>query len=65
MFMGHAKEIITMDVYGDNNGIIADGVPEMQSFMEEVLPRTEQQKEVENDLLDVVIDMQEYMPNEE
>ena len=37
----------------------------MQSFMEEVLPRTEQQKEVENDLLDVVIDMQEYMPNEE
>ena len=65
MLMGHAKEIITMDVYGDNNGIIADGVPEMQSFMEEVLPRTEQQKEVENDLLDVVIDMQEYMPNEE
>ena len=27
--MGHAKEIITMDVYGDNKGIIADRMPEM------------------------------------
>ena len=26
--MGHAKELITMDVYADNRGIIADGVPE-------------------------------------
>lgn len=26
--MGHAKEIITMDVSGDNKGIIADGAPE-------------------------------------
>lgn len=27
--MGHAKEIITMDVYADNRNIIADGVPEI------------------------------------
>ncbi len=28
---------ITKDVYGDNRGIITDGVPEMLDFMEEVL----------------------------
>ena len=28
--MGHAREIITLDVYADNKGIIADGVPEIE-----------------------------------
>ena len=35
--MGHAKEIITMDVYGDKRGIIADCVDEIQPFIDEVL----------------------------
>ena len=30
--MGHAKELITMDVYADNKGIIADGVPEIEEY---------------------------------
>ena len=36
--MGHSKEIITVDVYGDNSNLIAEPVPELEQFMEEVLP---------------------------
>ncbi len=36
--MGHAKEIITLDVYADKAQIIADGVQDMQSFIDDVLP---------------------------
>ena len=36
--MGHAKEIITLDVYADNAQIIADGVQDMQDFIDDVLP---------------------------
>jgi len=42
--MGHAKELITMDVYADNRGIIADGVPEIEEYMKEVLPNLEEIK---------------------
>lgn len=54
--MGHAKEIITMDVYGDNKGIIADCVPEIQSYMDEVLPMRNEEKALEIGLLDIVVD---------
>ncbi|MFR1086048.1 MAG: hypothetical protein ACLSFW_26200 [Bacteroides cellulosilyticus] len=36
--MGHATELITLDVYGDNREIIADCVDEIQPFIDEVLP---------------------------
>ena len=37
--MGDARELITMDVYGDNGNIIAEEIPpELLSYMEEVLP---------------------------
>ena len=33
--MGHARALITMDVYADNKGIIAEGgVPEIKECME-------------------------------
>jgi len=54
--MGHAKEIITMDVYGDNKGIISDCVPEIQSYMDDVLPTDGKEKALETELLDIVID---------
>ena len=60
--MGHAKEIITIDVYGDNRGIIADGVPEISDFMDEVLPNQEHQEEFRESLLDIVIDASQYLP---
>lgn len=59
--MGHAKEIITMDVYGDNRGIIADAIPEIEAYMEEVLPKKEQEKDLKEELLDIVIDVDSYI----
>jgi integrase len=61
--MGHSKEIITMDVYGDNRGIIVDGVPEIESYMDEVLPDEEERDSFEKELLDIVIDVTEFLPN--
>ena len=40
--MGYAEEIIIMNVYADNRGIIADGVSEMEEYMKEVLPNPEE-----------------------
>ena len=62
--MGHAKEIITIDVYGDNRGIIADGVPEISDFMDEVLPKQEHQEKFRESLWDIVIDTSQYLPQE-
>jgi integrase len=59
--MGHAKEIVTMDVYGDNRGIIADGVPEIEEYMEEVLPHADDRENFQNELLDIVIDVSEFL----
>lgn len=36
--MGYATDIITIDVYGDNDEIIADCVDELDSFIESVRP---------------------------
>jgi integrase len=63
--MGHAKEIITMDVYGDNKGIIADGVPEIEEYMEEVLPDEEEQENFKDELLDIVVDVSEFFSDTE
>lgn len=60
--MGHAKEIITMDVYGDNQNIIADCVGEMQSFVDEVMPEEGGQGNKEQQECDtIVIDTDEYL----
>lgn len=61
--MGHSKEIITMDVYGDNMGIIADGVPEIEEFMQEVLP--DAQVVCVNDQTDILLDMDRYLEQDE
>lgn len=37
--MGHAKELITMDVYADNRELIADGVPEKRIFPDYFIQR--------------------------
>ena len=48
-------------MYGDNQGIIADCVPEIADFMEEVMPGTETDDEFKEELLDIVIDTGEYL----
>lgn len=58
--MGHAKELITMDVYGDNRGIIADCVDEIQAFINEVVPDEAEEKAVDEEFIDVVIPAEDY-----
>lgn len=60
--MGHAKELITIDVYGDNKGIIADGVPEIETYMKEVLPNMEEMEGFKKELLEIVMDVTEFLP---
>ena len=61
--MGHAKEIITMDIYADNRGIIADGVPEIEEYMKEVLPNLEEIEIFKKELLEIVADVTEFLPD--
>ena len=51
--LGHAKEIISADVYGDTKEIIADCLDVLQPFIEEVLPDTKKSKHY--DFSDVTI----------
>lgn len=56
--MGDARELITMDVYGDNGNIIAEEIPpELLSYMEEVLP--EKKKDNIENVLDTLINVEE------
>lgn len=59
--MGHTKEIITMDVYGDNRGIIADCVDELQPFIDEVMPTEDTDFELQTEHIDVVISAEDYL----
>lgn len=59
--MGHAKEIITLDVYGDNREIIADCVDEIQPFIDEVLPTEDLDLELQTENMDVVISADDYL----
>ena len=39
--LGHSKEIITVDVYGDKQKIIEDCLEELEPFIDEVIPKEE------------------------
>lgn len=60
--MGHARELITMDVYGDNGNIIAEEIPpELLSYMEEVLP--EKKKDNTENVLNTMINVEKFSKN--
>lgn len=60
--MGDARELITMDVYGDNGNIIAEEIqPELLSYMEEVLP--EKKKDNTENVLDTLINVEKFLQN--
>jgi len=59
--MGHASEIITIDVYGDKRQIIADCVEELQPFIDEVLPADEMEDELDIAKMDILIPVENYM----
>ena len=51
-----------MDVYADNRGIIADGVPEIEAYMKEVLPNMEEKESFKKELLEIGRDVTEFLP---
>lgn len=53
--MGHAKEIITIDVYGDNREIIEDCLEALEPFIEEVRPEKEEIDLNDVDCMDSVV----------
>lgn len=53
--MGHAIDIITIDVYGDNDEIIADCVNELDSFIESVRPENNESEIQIGDEFDISI----------
>ena len=59
--MGHVTELITLDIYGDNQEIIADCVDEIQPFIDEVLPVKETDEQMEQELLEISIPVEEYL----
>ena len=60
--MGHARELITMDVYGDNGNIIAEEIPpELLSYMEEVLP--EKKKDNTENVLNTMLNVEKFLKN--
>ena len=52
--MGHAKEIITIDVYGDNREIIEHCLENLEPFIDEVLPEEEVIDLCDVDCMDLV-----------
>lgn len=63
--MGHAKELITVDVYGDNANIMPEEILELLSYMEDVLPGREKECGMKPDVLDTVIDVGLYLPRKD
>lgn len=60
--MGHAKELVTVDIYGDNANIIPEEIPELLAYMKDVMPSEEMQKGLSPNVLDTVIDVEMYLP---
>ena len=56
--MGHSKEIITVDVYGDNREIIAEKIPELEEFIQEVIHTS--YSIWEDDITDIMPRIEEY-----
>lgn len=57
--MGHAKETISVDVYGDNANIVSDEIPELLDFADEVIPK-ETERETDR-RPDIVVDTSQYL----
>ena len=60
--MGHARELVTVDVYGDNQNIIPEEIPELLSYMEDVMPKGKEKYRVEDNVLDVAAEVEKYLP---
>lgn len=60
--MGHARELVTVDVYGDNQNIIPEEIPELLSYMEDVMPEEKERCRMEDNVLDAAAEVEKYLP---
>ena len=51
-----------MDVSGDNANIIPEEIPELLSYMEEVMPEKSRDDDTESTMQDIMIDVDKYLP---
>lgn len=59
--MGHAKEIITIDVYGDTAEIIEDCLDDLQPFIDEVVPKKENESRADFSEDDYIDNISEFL----
>jgi len=60
--MGHAKQIITADVYGDKKMIINDCIDKLNPFLEEVLPQEDfTLRDYTNETEEIAISMEDLI----
>ncbi len=50
-----------MDVYGDNANIIPEEIPELLSYMEEVMPEKSRDDNAESGILDTMVNMDKFL----
>lgn len=50
-----------MDVYGDKREIIADCVDELQPFIDEVMPDSEEDAMIATENIEVIISAEDYL----
>ena len=60
--MGHAKELITVDVYGDDQNIIPEEMLEL-SYTNDVMPKKRSGQDLKDVVLDTVIETEKYLPD--
>ena len=51
-----------MDVYGDNQNIIPEEIPELLSYMKDVMPKKKGEADLEDSALDIIIETERYLP---
>ncbi|WP_066547159.1 hypothetical protein [Clostridium sp. AT4] len=56
------KRQVGRDVYADNREIIANGVPEIEEYMNMVFPDMEENELFKNELLEIVVDVTGFLP---
>lgn len=60
-FLGHAKEIISVDVFGDTQEIIEDCLDVLESFIEEVIPKERKDQYYDySEMIEIDLILEEY-----
>lgn len=59
--LGHAKEIISVDVYGDTQEIIEDCLDVLEPFIESVIPKEQESQYYDySDTVEIDLIIEEY-----